>query len=36
VRKAKKLDEEKKQFLERQRQVLASIAADKQQIVKNQ
>lgn len=36
ISKAKQLDEEKKQFLERQRQVLASIAADKQQILKNQ
>ena len=36
ISKAKQLDEEKKQFLERQRQVLASIAADKDQILKNQ
>ena len=36
ISKAKQLDDEKKQFLERQRQVLASIAADKAQILKNQ
>lgn len=36
ISKAKQLDEEKKHFLERQRQVLASIASDKQQILKNQ
>ena len=36
IAKAKELDEQKKQFLERQRKVLADIAADKQQILKNQ
>lgn len=36
IAKAKELDDQKKQFLERQRKVLADIAADKQQILKNQ
>lgn len=36
IARAKQLDEEKKQFFEKQREVLANLAADKQTLVKNQ
>ena len=36
IARAKQLDEEKKQFYEKQRMVLANLAADKQTLVKNQ